>query len=317
MRTPTERFSPLFSPETGGGNPATPSPDASGPAPDSASAVTEGGADHTSGESNPFDGFDKDFDDGESVVVEAEDVSAQPSAQEVKPPEPSQPAAQPPAEQTPAAPPPAAQAAPPAPAEPQAVQPPASSSQEPASLVEQLAEHREALIDGIAARRFQLTKEEAEALETNPAAAVPKLLSRVYYEATQSALLHISNYVPQMVQAQVRALQAQKEAEEAFFGKFKVLDRAKHGQDVTAMALGLRKANPGITRDDLFAMVGAAVMAKHGLAMQPVAAAPNGAAPPQPVAQPQPFVPARPGVTVKTTQEPESPWAGLAKDWED
>jgi hypothetical protein len=252
----------------------------------------------------------RDFDD-EAITLPSEDAS-QPAATEAAQPAPSQPAPAP-AEQAPAAQPTAQPAAAPAPQE--QAQPPASSAEEPASLVEQLSEHREALIAGIAERRFQLSREEAEALETNPAAAVPRLLSRVYYEATQSALLHISNYVPQMVQAQVRAMVQQREAEQAFFSRFKGLDPAKHSQDITAMALGLRRANPGINRDDLFAMVGAAVMAKHGIAMQPIAAAPNGAAP-QPMAQVAPFVLARPGVSVRTTPEPENPWMGLAKDWE-
>jgi hypothetical protein len=278
--------------------------------------LTEGG--EAAGEPNPFEGLTRTSDDDEVVVVEASDDAA-PAADPAAAPEPSQPAVKPLAEQAPAAQPAAQQpVAAPTPQEPPLATPAASSPTEPASLVEQLAEHRDALISGIAERRFQLSKEEAEGLETNPAVAVPRLLSRVYYEATQSALLHISNYVPQMVQAQIRAMKQQDEAADAFFSRFTSLDRQKHAGDVTAMALGLRRANPGINREDLFAMVGAAVMAKHGLQMQPVAAvAPNSAAAPQPQAQPAPFVPARPGVSVRTTPEPENPWTGLAKDWED
>lgn len=308
FRTPTERYAPLFSPE-GGGQPAPQeTPSASAPT-DPSPAPSEGS--DAAGEPNPFEGLARDFDD-EAVTVQASDDTA--AAPVAAPSEPSQPAAKAPAEPAPVVQ-PAAQT-PPAPQEPQAATQPASSPMEPGSLVEQLSEHRDALIAGIAERRFQLSKEEAETLETNPAVAVPRLLSRVYYEATQSALLHIANYVPQMVQSQMRAMQQQKEAEEAFFSRFKALDRTKHAPDIMAMALGLRRANPNISRDDLFAMVGAAVMAKHGIANQPVAAAPNGAAP-QPMAQPAPFVPARPGVSVRTTPEPENPWMGLAKDWED
>lgn len=315
MRTPTERFSPLLSPETGGGPPSPPDSGASSSAPE-----TGGSAEGASGDtSNPFEGLDHNFDADERVTVVGDDdvseVSAEPAAPAAAP-EPSQPAAAAPAEQAPA--PAQTQAAqPPAPQEPQAAAPPASSPTEPGSLVEQLAEHRDALIDGIAARRFQLTKEEADSLTLDPAAAVPKLLSRVYYEATQSALLHIQNYVPQMVQAQMRAMRQQQEAEQAFYGRFKGLDPAKHAADVNQFALGLRQVNPNISREDLFAMVGAAVMAKYGLANPAAAAAPNGAAPQPPQAQAPPFVPARPGVSVRTTPEPENPWMGLAKDWED
>lgn len=187
----------------------------------------------------------------------------------------------------------------------------------PQGLVNQLVQHREAVLDALAGDRFKLSEAETKALDTDAVGAIPRVMARVYYEAMQSTLLHIQNLVPQTVQRVLQAQKANDEVENAFYAKFSALDRSKHAQDVAQFAQLMRQSNPQISRDDLFAMVGAAVMAKYGLTAQPAPVANgNGAAPPRP-AQPAPFVPAKPGVSVKTTPEPESPWAGMAMDFDE
>jgi hypothetical protein len=183
----------------------------------------------------------------------------------------------------------------------------------PQGLAEQLAQHSVEVIQQIAQDRFRLSDAELSELETDAATAVPKLLAKTYHQAMVSTLLHIQNQVPKLVTQVLEQQKAQDAVEQKFYGSFPALDRSKHHRDALAFANVLRQTSPQITQDDLFAMVGAAVMAKHGLHGVP-ASATNGAVRPT---QPAPFVPARPGTSVKVTQEPESPFAGLGKDFDD
>jgi len=251
------------------------------------------------------DPLDEDF-----LVLEAEEPAA-PVA------EPVQPAAAEPAQPVPAQPPQPAAAAPqPTPQEP--TEPPSSTPTEPQGLAQQLEQHREAVIDALAAQRFSLSKEEAEALELDAVKAIPKLMAKTYHQAVSSALLHIQNFVPQMVASTVAAMELQRQREESFYGRHKALDKSKHAGDVNTFFSAFRQQNPQAAVDDLLSMVAAAVMAKHGLQPVALAAQPNGhapASPPQPAAPP--FVPARPGTSVRVTPDAENPFAGLGRDFDD
>jgi hypothetical protein len=218
---------------------------------------------------------------------------------------------------TPSAPPPPAAAQPvqeqaPAQAAPAPVPAESAIPDSPQGFVEQLAQHRSAVISALAADRFKLTPEEATALDTDAMAAIPQVMARVYYEATTTALIQMQNLVPKLVQQVLAAEKTSTEAESSFYGRFKSLDRAKHHADVVQFANGFRQMNPKMSQDDLFAMVGAAVMAKHGVSSAPVPG-PNGAAP---VAQPMPFVPAAAGAKVSMAAIPD-PWAGLGQSFDD
>lgn len=275
-----------------------------------------------------FTGFSSDDEGLVEVVAEPEKpvVAATP---EVKPAQ--TPAA--PAPVTPpvvAAPAPAPQVPAEAPKAPVAApqQPPVAESAAPISppsspqeLAEQMSLHREGLIDAIAQQRFQLSKEEADALDLDPVKAVPRLLARVHAESVSATLQHIQSFVPRMIAQTMRNLKVQEENEGGFYRQFPSLDKAKHHKDVVMFGNAFRTSNPGISQNDLWAMIGAATMAKHGLA---AGAAPvvNGApAPgtPQPVITPiPPFVPAQSGASVVNTENlEESPFAGLGRDFEE
>lgn len=217
------------------------------------------------------------------------------------PPATAKPAQEPPKEQPKAAP---AEASTPGRAEP---------DNSPQGLVKQLEQHRSAVLDALAAERFKLSPEEISAIDTDAVGAIPHVMARVYYEAMQSTLLHIQNMVPQVVANMIKVQKQNDEVETAFYGQFKALDRAKHHGDVMQFAQMLRGSNPQITQADLFAMVGAAVMAKNNLS----APATNGAAGTPRPAQPAPFVPATPGAHVRVIPEGEAPFAGLGKDFDE
>ena len=251
------------------------------------------------------------------VSIEVPSQTAAPPSAEAPPAAPKQappvqPAQVPPAEVKPPVQPPQETPA----AQPAATPSPAAADlTSPQGLVQQLAQHRDAVLDGLAADRFKLSPEEIKAVDTDAVAAIPRIMARTYYEAMQSTLLHINNMVPQMVLNTIRAQKVSDDIENAFYGQFKALDRLKHGGDVQTFARMMRQTNPKITQQDLFAMVGAAVMGKYGLQNVPAAPGGNGATPRTP--QPPPFVPAPPGAQVKVVPEPESPWAGLGKDFDE
>ena len=100
--------------------------------------------------------------------------------------------------------------------------------------------------------------------------------------------------------------------ENAFFKQWNLLDRTKHGEDIRTFAQTFANAKPGMSQSELFSLVGAAVMAKHGLAA--TAAAPVAASPAA-----SPFTPAVTSAPV-THQKPvgeQNPFAGLGFNFDD
>lgn len=326
----------LRSPDDGAGS-AAPAPSGGDSGGTTVSGETSVPGDSSGG--GEFSGLGGDFDESfDTVEIPAAPAAAAPPSPPTPPAAPAAPAPvsapapaaaspTPPAAPVPAAPATAPQAASPAPAQaaPQGQQPaapaaPASPPADPASLLRELETHKDAVIASLASDpRFGLSQDEAILLETDPGKAVPQLLARTYYQAMNAALAHINNFVPQMVARHIEGTRVQTERENAFYGKFPALDKAKHGQDVLSFARIFRQQNPDMSLEDLFSMTGAAVMAKYGLHAAAVApsAAPNGGRPPQPAAQTPPFAPAAAGAVVRTTPIEENPFAGLGKDWDE
>lgn len=198
----------------------------------------------------------------------------------------------------------------------------ASVASDPDGLLAQLGEHREGVLDALAnSGRFALSQDEATALETDPAKAFPRLAAKIFYEANNAMLSHISSFVPAMVSRHLQAVKLQTEAETAFYGQFPGLSKDKHAADVMSFAKVFKAQNPQISRADLFASIGAAVMAKHGI-LPGATPQPNGSGAPAPASvqvQPSvtpPFVPAAGGASVRMTPIEDSPFAGLAQDWD-
>jgi len=312
----------LFSPDDGGAGAGSSSPAAPAASGADAGSSSEGGSaaaspspEGTSDGVNDFSGLGiEDYDDLEALP-ESAPVEVTPPVKPATPTEPTKVVAPKAVEAKPAAQAPApvagqqepvAQAASPSPAGPQ-------------NLVEAMDANRDALITAIAQDMFAMTKEEAEAIETDFVGNLPKLGAKVFYQATRATHNIINQLVPQLIEKHLGAIKKREETENAFYGQFTGLDKSKHHADVVQFAQTFRQVNPNVTQAELWAMVGASVAAKHGLtnaqAAQVVAQA-NGRTPPRPPAS-EPFVPARPGAVVKSTPEPDNPWGGLGKDFDD
>jgi hypothetical protein len=161
------------------------------------------------------------------------------------------------------------------------------------------------------APQFQLTQEQITELETDAAAAVPKLLANTYLKSIKAAVSVMKELVPSMIQQTVVRQEAAREMETSFFKQWNLLDRTKHGNDIRMFAQTFANAKPGISQSELFSLVGAAVMAKNGLA---ASAAPAAASP-----TPSPFTPAVTSAPV-THQKPvgeQNPFAGMGFNFDD
>lgn len=116
--------------------------------------------------------------------------------------------------------------------------------------------------------QFALSTEQIAALEADAPAEVPKLLAHTYFRAVTTSLEYVKQLVPQLIAQHNRDETTHRDAEKEFFGKFKGLSREKHGQDIVNFSRAFAQANPGITRQQLFDMVGTAVMTRHGIVPQ-------------------------------------------------
>lgn len=200
----------------------------------------------------------------------------------------------------------AASAAPAAPEAPTDV-PPAEIDQFLTLVNERAAEVTQQLVP-----QFQLTPEQITELETDAAAAVPKLLANTYLKAVTSTVAMMKSVVPQMIQQTVVQQEVARQMEADFFKQWNLLDRTKHGNDIRTFAQAISATNPRITQQELFSLVGAAVMAKHGLSAAPASV-------PQQRAPASGFTPAVASAPV-THQKPiqdSNPFAGMGFSFDD
>lgn len=188
---------------------------------------------------------------------------------------------------------------------------PASTEAQPVTadtVLSAIAKNSPAFIEALAPT-FAVSDELALELEADYAKAVPKLLANVYMQSTITAVDYIRKLVPAMIERHLHQANISRQTEEEFFGKFKSLNRKTHGADIVALGKAFSQQNPKITREQLFDIVGAAVMAKHGIVA--------GAAAPPPVQTPAGFVPASSSAPVVVSSAPvENLFEGLGREYE-
>jgi hypothetical protein len=268
--------------------------------------------------SDPDTGFMGLGDDYESSL---DDLPASIPAVSTKPPvaaQPPQVPATPPVAPAAAAPqPPAAPAAPDAGTQPPAEAPAATATPTdvpPADVDSLIAafDSQAAEIFQQVAPQFNLTPEQITELETDAANALPKLLATTYMKSIKTAMTAMQQLVPQMIQKTIAQQEAGREMESAFFKQWNQLDRSKHGNDIRMFAKTFSAANPRMTQAELFSLVGAAVMAKNGLAMSPTA--PAAAA--QPAMGFTPAVASAP-VTHQKPVDDSNPFSGMGRHFDE
>lgn len=168
------------------------------------------------------------------------------------------------------------------------------------------------MITQLADTMYALTPEEQTALEENALGAIPRLLAKTHVRAMQTALQMLSQHVPAMITRHADVMKKHQANEDKFYARWTGLDKAKHGEVVTRLAVLYRKMNPNATLEQLVEDVGP--MAAMQLKIAPMAAggvqtpgAPAGVRPPQPT----PFQPVGSTAGAIATGAPDDPWGVL------
>jgi hypothetical protein len=172
---------------------------------------------------------------------------------------------------------------------------------DPSSLSQHLAANEDAAVQFTAENMFKLSPEEVEALETNMAEAVPRLMARAFVKSQLNALSQMARIVPAMIQRQTEMLKRNSDNETRFYGRWPDIKADKHGDMVRKYAAVYRQMHPNTTLEQMIEDLGPMVMMAArvvpqvgGQAANPVSrpSTTNGRAPPPP-----PFVPAGSGAT--------------------
>ena len=299
--------------------PSGPGGAATTPAPAPAGLPSEAGA-PSSGAAGPESSFEGLMDDSQDDDFDSLNLSpqAEPVAPQPVQPQPVQPTAPVQVAQQPVAP----QAPGPqeAPLDPASIPSPA----EPGRIAELLLRDEAAISDHLASTEFQLTQADLEALETDVATAVPKLLSRVYVKSQINMMKQLERMVPAIIQRYNKVTASNDRNESHFYTRWPALNQAEHSQLVNRLAMTYRQMNPGATLEQMTEELGPIVMMTAKIGMQPGAPqAPNGgftqaggtvpaAGGARLVRAPSPFRPAMGGAGAIPQPADDNPWMGLA-----
>lgn len=178
-----------------------------------------------------------------------------------------------------------------------------------------ITQNEAAFVDHLSQTQFKLSPEMVAALADGQGeTVVPRIVAGGALWAVKSMTNILQKTVPAIIEREVARITEQqtrtREAEDKFFTKWPQLTREKHFSDIATISRAFHAANPKIGFDELVALTGAAVMAKHGIAGQPQ---------PQtrvPGSAPGSFVPAAGSRVVGSTPLSEGPFAGLGGDYE-
>lgn len=139
--------------------------------------------------------------------------------------------------------------------------------------------------DLLANHHYRLNEDQVNELNENPAAVIPKLMSKVYMDSISAAFQQFTNYLPRMVHQVIEQRNSMSKSEEAFFSKWPDLMDKK--DTVIRLGQSYREANPTATQEQFINEVGAQAMV--ALRLMPI----NGGTPAaKPVEKQVPFKPA-------------------------
>lgn len=303
-------------PGGGDGDSVTPASDGGGATPPL--SPDNGGSDGD--DPSPWAGLGEDSDGAEDAIV-VPPVAVAPAAPvapvaPVVPVAPVAPAA--PAAAAPVAPVAPGVALPPQSASPSSEPAPQLSAADPVGVALAMDQSRDAVIAHLASTKYQLSEAEIAELESDAAAAVPKLLAKVQHETLTTMYRFLAQAVPGMIQKHSTVTTANDKAEEQFFAAHKGLglkmDDPSHRKTATRIATIYRKSNPEMSLEQLIADVGPMVAAS--LKLQPVSQVPAvPGAPKMPAFRPAVGGGGGPAQTPAPAAQDE--WSHLGQDHED
>jgi hypothetical protein len=199
----------------------------------------------------------------------------------------------------------------------EAAAPPLSAS-DPMGIAAGLEANRDAVLAHLAQTKFALTEADVQELETDVVSAVPKIMSRIFFESQVSMQKFLAQAVPGMVRQYNTVNRANEDAEQMFFSAHKALDVNNPTHRATAVRIAsiYRQANPDIPLQQLIAEVGPMVTAALKLNGHAPTPGRSVAAAPQMPRGGTPFRPAVGGSGGAPTPEPVNEWAGLGQTFD-
>jgi len=173
---------------------------------------------------------------------------------------------------------------------------------------------RQQALTGLA-QRYQLSEEDATALQVEPEKVLPKLAANLHAAIYEQVLQRVYAEAPALIERNLRAQEDTRRAEEAFYAKWGNL--RQHEAEVQRVAVMWRQMYPQATLEQAIDGIGAAANALLGLGQAaPVAAAPPPPAPPPPPAGPSSRVGAVPPSRSRLSAEEQS-FVDLSKVFEE
>lgn len=158
------------------------------------------------------------------------------------------------------------------------------------------------------AKGYVLTEDEAQAFETDPVKALPRLAAELHTRVFETVVGAVMQRLPEVIHGTLATQQVTKQREDAFFSRWESL--APHRKEVLQIAQMWRQMNPTASTEEAIEGVGKIAMAALGLT-QP---GPEPSSPP-PVASPTP--PRNPPVQrTAPTRQPTNPYSRLADEWD-
>lgn len=132
------------------------------------------------------------------------------------------------------------------------------SDDEAASL---FTEWRDTTENLLAEHVYKMTEDQVAELNENPAAYIPKAMSRVYLDSISAAFQQFTIYLPRMVDQVLEMKEKNSKNENDFFSAWPELAKHEKGKE-TVLRLGAayRQANPGATTEEWINEVGAQAM---------------------------------------------------------
>lgn len=188
---------------------------------------------------------------------------------------------------------------------------------DPVGLVQAIQANEAATVEHVAATMFQLSKEEAEALETDTLGTIPKLMAKAFVKTQMNVLLQLGRMIPEMVRRNSEGMKNHSENENLFYQTWPQIDRAKHKALVDRFGVTYRTMYPNATKEQMIAdlgpmiMLAAKIQPTNGSAsVSPSPVTPIGVGGVRPP-QPSPFVPAVPGPAATGQPEELNPWEAI------
>ncbi len=131
-------------------------------------------------------------------------------------------------------------------------------------LVGMYKEHREKTLPQLE-QIFQLTDEEAAALDEKPSEVIPKLAGQMMYDTMLSTYNAVMTAMPRVVGTYMEATRRATEAQAAFYEEWPDLDNAKAASAVSAAIQAYRAANPRAKLGTVIKNAGVMAMINLGL----------------------------------------------------